>query len=231
MIDRVGTVPAPSTLRRAGRRLLAGLALVAASAVTAAGAGAQTTITFDGITGDDGSGVTRVDNCYAEGGLVFTLVGQPCGAADPNTPSPFYSYTPDNGSYTGSRALFNEAFLGTQVRVSGVGGARFSLFSLDLAPIFVFPGAPGTQTVTFTGMRMGGMMLSQTFDLALGGLLQTVQLNGFTDLESVTFDFGNPDAAAQFDNIAAQVVPEPSTYLLLASGLLGVGVMARRRRA
>ncbi len=217
---------------RRGARLLATLVLASGALVgSVESAGAQTTITFDGISGDDdGSGVVSVANCYQEGGLVFTVVGEPCGMPMMGMPPVLASYTANNGSYLGNGALFNN--LGTQLRLTGAGGARFSLFSLDLAPIFLSPGDSRLQPVTFMGMRVGGMSVTQTFDLSLGAVdRQPVTLNGFTNLTSATIDFGAPDFAAQIDNVAASVVPEPSTYALMVTGLAGLAITARRRRA
>jgi hypothetical protein len=45
--------------------------------------------------------------------------------------------------------------------------------------------------------------------------------------------FGSPDFAAQVDNVriaTTAVVPEPSTYMLLGTGLAALGAVARRRR-
>lgn len=233
---RTATVQ-PLAGARFALRALAAATLVAAVVPTAR-AGAQqgpVTVTFNSFTGTTSdAGVRRIPNCYTEMGLTFSVPGFACGNPAPTDPGILATYTPSNGSYTGSPALFNNRSDVTEsINITGTPG--FSLFSLDLAPIILVPpGTPafGSTLVTFTGMRLGGMgMATQTFNLALNATtLQRVTLNGFTNLASATILFDAPDFSAQIDNISANVVPEPSTYALMATGLAAVATMARRRR-
>jgi hypothetical protein len=72
-------------------------------------------------------------------------------------------YAPGNASYLGN-AIFND--VGSAIEFTPVTGGPFSLFSLDLAPLFLVPpGTPlattGSLPVTFTGFRIGGMNVMQ----------------------------------------------------------------------
>jgi hypothetical protein len=231
------SVARPSAPRRT-RALAHALVFAAAAVAAPAAARAQAPITFNGIATTDPSGVQSVMNCYVEGGVRFTVVGEACGMPAMGQPPALATYTPANGSYTGTPALFNN--LGTAVDFTSVSGQPMSLFSIDLAPIFIDPSVgsmAGNMMVMFTGFRMPGMAgpatVTQSFSLSLdaAGLTRFVFSPEFQNLTSVRMAPGAPDLAVQFDNVNAAVIPEPGTVLLLGLGLAGTAAYARRRRA
>lgn len=190
-------------------------------------------VTFNGLGPLDDSGVREIGNCYEEGGLRFTVVGEACGMQPDDAPQALATYTADNGSFTGSPALFNN--LGSFIDVTTTSGSAFSLLSIDLAPIFLGSGG-GLLPVTFTGMRAAGapMLSPMMVNVSLSAMaLQTFSFSTFTDLTSLRIAPGAPDFSVQLDNVnvrgVSNVVPEPSTYLLMAVGLGGIGFIARRR--
>jgi hypothetical protein len=153
-------------------------------------------------------------------------------------------------------ALFNTVG-GDRIDMFREDGFGFNLFSMDVAHAFPrsFLGTADLLPITlfFYGFNAAGQNtadLVQSFVIEppalVGGeqtpILRTIMFNeNFRNLsglawfqQSGPFNAGNTGVNVwhQFTNVRAEtVVPEPSTYVLMGAGLVGVLAMARRRRA
>ena len=95
-------------------------------------------------------------------------------------------------------------------------------------------GIAGTATVTFTGHLVGGGTTVQVFTFSHFGF-QTFTFNpSFTNLAFVDFN-SQLYPYFQFDNVVVNASkptanPEPTTMLLLGTGLVGIAAKVLRRR-
>ncbi len=129
--------------------------------------------------------------------------------------------------YSGSTALFNDNWQGQTV-LTRTDGGWFNLNSITLSEFYDIDPTIDPIDVVFTGMLNNGATVTQT-----------LTLDGVFGPEVFTFDpsFSNLVAVSwlqtevfhQFDDLTIAPVPEPSTILLFASGLLTVAAARRKR--
>jgi hypothetical protein len=213
------------------------LVLVAAAVCSvAAPVAAQptTTITFDEIEPE--RPIHALPAPYATQGFVFD-----CIYSDDGTPCRWlHSFGPTHAAYPGSPALFNNSLFGITTLARQDRGA-FNIFALDLAP---FISSAYWGPVVFEGTLADGGTVTETFAVSgVPGALTTFTFSSsFRNLRSFRYrgdGFGRAptSVAVTVDNVVVQavgpagpaVVPEPSTWALLGTGLLAVGGITRRR--
>ena len=145
------------------------------------------------------------------------------------------TYTESGFALSGPAASFltiDNSLLGgidgtTPFSLRRVGGGAFSLASFDYAFFDLgFGAGPGTLSVT--GLFNGVQVAAQTF--ALGSLASASFGAAFANLTGVDFS-GTTGFTLDNLNVQAAAVPEPSTVVLTALGLIGVAFGARRRRS
>lgn len=120
--------------------------------------------------------------------------------------------------------------LPTDVSVTNFAGQSFALNVFFTAPASVVPtnttfmaalsgtisGNTGGVTINFDNTPKMFTFAGGTFTLEVADVFLTNTIAGTT--------------VAVTGNLVATTVPEPSTYILMASGLAGLGIVARRRR-
>jgi len=134
----------------------------------------------------------------------------------------FAAWLPGTANDTGSNSLFPNQSIASVVLTHG-GGSAFSVSAIDLA--FSNLAQPGSSGLTFTGTRADASTIDQTFliDATRSTFLFAP---GFSNLVSLSWSHHADDANShQFDDLIVEVVPEPTSALLLSLGLAG---LARR---
>jgi hypothetical protein len=173
-----------------------------------------TVITFDPLA----STITQQFPEYVESGFQFTGYF-----------SSFASWGSLDVNYAGSPALFNNRVDNTTY-LTRVDGGSFSLDSIDLSEVYNL-GSYETTEAVFTGQFTGGGTASYTAVLDLVFGFQAFDFGDlFSDVTSVSWV--QTSHYHQFDNVSVDSapVPEPSTLLLLGSGLSGLAWYGRKRK-
>ena len=159
---------------------------------------------------------------YTASGFTLTAASVFCAMQDP---SPGTSV-----SWAGATGLFNCAPNGLTT-LTQVGGGQFTLDSIDMAPCNCGSGY-GAPSVSFHGTRMDGTTVD-SLAFAVPDVMSFTTYSfagmGFENLRSVTWYHYAP--YEQFDNITLDATPEPSSALLLATGLAAALATVRARRA
>lgn len=203
---------------------MASAAIVQAQVTQSTGAGSAVSIVHASASFENQNAL--YGNPYIEGGMSFlrtnlTFANNGCGFAGCSGHTGFagfqgnYMYGTGSGGYFTMKAATGQYFSGLEFLLgNGYGNS-------------------GQWNAQWTAFRNGSQVGTGSLaSFAAGDVLGLSSVNGFDELRYTDFD---EFAAPAFDEVRAQyatesVVPEPGTWMLMASGLLVLGGAVRRKR-
>lgn len=169
---------------------------------------AATVIAFEGFVAPESLENVNPSSPYTEAGFTFTPSNSDAAVFSATAGSVFYGRASDWLGFAEGNTI------------TLTGPAPF-----DLESMWAGPSSIGGGTISFTvvGQLFGGGTVSATFtDLTTATLLEL----GFSNLSSVTFSA--TDDAGIDDVTVNSSIPEPGSLLLMATGLLAIGVLRHR---
>jgi hypothetical protein len=194
------------------RMRIAVFALASAWTLFTASHSQATTLTFDFPA------LALFGPTYTEGGFILTNSN---GTAEAFAT---FASTPDDADPSASSATLLPGHFNSTTTLTAVGGAAFSLSTIDLADTF---NQGFDQVIDFVFDRSDGTQLLSTVHLDTTPGLQTVPF-GVSNVISVKWI--EPGFGAQVDNIRVAATPIPAALPLFASALGGLGFFGWRWR-
>jgi len=131
------------------------------------------------------------------------------------------------GASNGTRFLTYRATAGSAETFATVSQAPFNLSNIDLRGSLGFGALP--QWLTISGLQSDNQWATAQRQV-LPTSFQTSELNGFSNLHSVTLGSAAGVSYVAGDNLVTTPVPEPETYAMLLGGLGLIGATLRRRK-
>ncbi len=182
-------------------------------------------VTFNGSAPDGGFVQIPLGESYVENNFAFTTTFDEVFLGDND-------FEPEVGIFDDD-VLWFDVFLPNdpaQVVVTRQDGRSFSAVSLIGGGIDL--GTGPTSGLNLVGNLVGGGTVEQDLNWT-SGTSEFESLNGFNNLESLVIS-GLPSSGTGFpviDEMTFQVVPEPSSSVLLGSFLIAVSIGRRRRQS
>ena len=205
--------------------------LAALATLVAAPAFAQTAITidFEGAAGyvnpvlDFYNGGT---DALGQSGTHFGIAFTEAAVALSNDDlGPYYSNAPT--PLTVMFAMDGSAVMNVAAGFIGTVGVWYSADSFVLQGVNVYSGLNGTGSLLASFNLVAN---AQADGCSSSAYCRFDQLTSSFAGTAKSITFGNAANMAAFDNISITAVPEPTTWLLMAAGLVAVGVAQRKRK-
>jgi len=200
------------------------ITLVAALFIGLAGAGkAKADTTCNGVVSNGGSSLfgNLIQNCGFETGDFTGWSGTA------TTDNPVFTGVDSFASYEGQYEAYIAPLGATDTLSQTV--ATIAGFTYTIQFALMNDTTPTTDTNSFLATFGGTTLLSQTKTPADAYTLYTYHVVGTGAPETLTFTARNDPGFFTLDSVSVSTTPEPSSFILLGTGVAGLAGAARRR--